>query len=68
MRPKRQPYSGKKKQPHGEIAELKKQIAVNKSMINHLEREIKKQQCISHQNQQRYNQLILGQKKPLKNQ
>ena len=43
MRPKRYPYSGKKKQPHEEIAELKKQIAVNKSMINHLERAIKKQ-------------------------
>ena len=42
MRPKRYPYSGKKKQPHEEIAELKKQIAVNKSMINHLERAIKK--------------------------
>lgn len=34
MRPKRYPYSGqKKKQPHEEIAELKMQIAVNKSMI-----------------------------------
>ena len=38
MKPKRYPYSGNKKQPHEEIAELKKQIAVNKSMINHLER------------------------------
>ena len=42
MRPKRYPYYGKKKQPHEEIAELKKQIAVNKSMINHLEREMEK--------------------------
>lgn len=33
MKPKRYPYSGNKKQPHEEIAELKKQIAVNKSMI-----------------------------------
>lgn len=33
MKPKRYPYSGKKKQSHEEIAELKKQIAVNKSMI-----------------------------------
>ena len=41
MRPKRYPYYGNKKQPHEEIAELKKQIAVNKSMINHLERAIK---------------------------
>ena len=41
MRPKRYPYCGNKKQPHGEIAELKKQIAVNKSMINHLERALK---------------------------
>ena len=48
MKPKRYPYCGNKKQPHEEIAELKKQIAVNKSMINHLEREIKKQQCIRH--------------------
>ena len=38
MKPKRYPYSGKKKQPHEEIAELKKQIAFNKSMINHLGR------------------------------
>ena len=38
MRPKRYPYCGKKKQPYEEIAELKKQIAVNKSMINHLGR------------------------------
>ena len=51
MKPKRYPYSGNKKQPHEEIVELKKQIAVNKSMINHLEREIKKQQCIRHWNQ-----------------
>ena len=43
MKPKRYPYSGNKKQLHEEIAELKKQIAVNKSMINHLERAIKKQ-------------------------
>ena len=42
MRPKRYPYYGNKKQPHEEIAELKKQIAVNKSMINHLEREMEK--------------------------
>ena len=48
MRPKRFPYSGYKKQPHEEIAELKKQIAVNKSMINNLERVIKKQQGICH--------------------
>ena len=48
MKPNHYPYSGNKKQPHEEIAELKKQIAVNKSMINHLEREIKKQQCIRH--------------------
>ena len=41
MKPKRYPYSGKKKQPDEEIAELKKQIAVNKSMINHSERAIK---------------------------
>ena len=41
MRPKRFPYSGYKKQPHEEIAELKKQIAANKSMINHLERALK---------------------------
>lgn len=41
MRPKRYPYYGNKKQPHEEIAELKKQIAVNKSMINHLERAMK---------------------------
>ena len=40
MKPKRYPYSGNKKQPHEEIAELKKQIAVNKSRINHLERAI----------------------------
>ena len=38
MKPKRYPYSGNKKRPHEEIAELKKQIAVNKSMINHLGR------------------------------
>ena len=43
MRPKRYPYYGNKKRHHEEIAELKKQIAVNKSMINHLERAIKKQ-------------------------
>ena len=43
MKPKRYPYSGEKKQPHEEIAELKKQIAVNKTMIKHLERAIKKQ-------------------------
>ena len=48
MKPRRYPYSGKKKQFHEEIAELKKQIAVNKSMINHLERAIKKQQGICH--------------------
>ena len=48
MKPKRYPYRGEKKQPHEEIAELKKQIAVNKSMINHLERAIKKQQGIRH--------------------
>ena len=42
MKPKRYPYYGNKKRPHEEIAELKKQIAVNKSMINHLERAIKK--------------------------
>ena len=48
MKPKRYPYCGNKKQPHEEIAELKKQIAVNKSMINHLERAIKKQQGIRH--------------------
>ena len=41
MRQKRFPYSGYKKQPHEEIAELKKQIAANKSMINHLERALK---------------------------
>ena len=46
MKPKRYPYCGNKKQPHEEIAELKKQIAVNKSMINNLERVIKKQQGI----------------------
>ena len=43
MRPKRYPYRGNKKQPHEEIAELKKQIAVNKSMINHLGRIIYKE-------------------------
>lgn len=48
MKPKRYPYSGKKKQPHEEIAELKKQIAVNKSTINYLEHAIKKQQGIRH--------------------
>ena len=48
MKPKRYPYCGNKKQPNEEIAELKKQIAVNKSMINHLERVIKKQQGICH--------------------
>ena len=48
MKPKRFPYNGYKKQLHEEIAELKKQIAVNKSMINHLERAIKKQQSIRH--------------------
>ena len=48
MKPKRYPYCGNKKQLHEEIAELKKQIAVNKSMINHLERAIKKQQDICH--------------------
>lgn len=48
MKPNRYPYSGKKQQPHEEIAELKKQIAVNKSMINHLERAIKKLQGICH--------------------
>ena len=48
MRPKRYPYCGNKKQLHEEIAELKKQIAVNKSMINNLERVIKKQQGICH--------------------
>ena len=41
MKPKRYPYSGEKKQYHEEVAELKKQIAVNKSMINHLEHAIK---------------------------
>ena len=41
MKPKRYPYCGNKKQPHEEIAELKKQIAVNKSMINYLERALK---------------------------
>ena len=41
MKPKRYPYCGNKKQPHEEIAELKKQIAANKSMINHLERALK---------------------------
>ena len=48
MRPKRYPYYGNKKRHHEEIAELKKQIAVNKSMINNLERVIKKQQGIRH--------------------
>ena len=48
MKPKRYPYFGNKKQPHEEIAELKKQIAVNKSKINNLERVIKKQQDIRH--------------------
>ena len=44
MKPKRYPYSGQmKKQPRDEIAELDKQIAVNKSMINHLFHTIKKQ-------------------------
>jgi len=37
MKPKRYPYSGKKKQSHEEIAELKKQIAVNKSIAKSLE-------------------------------
>ena len=48
MGPKSFPYCGNKKQLHEEIAELKKQIAVNKSMINNLERVIKKQQGIRH--------------------
>ena len=48
MKPKRYPYCGNKKQPYEEIAELKKQIAVNKSMINQLERAIKKLQDIRH--------------------
>ena len=47
MKPKRYPYSGEKKQPHEEIAELKKQIAANKSMINHLERALKE---VTHEN------------------
>lgn len=42
MKPKRYPYSGQKKQPDKQIAELKIQTAINKSMINHLERAIKK--------------------------
>ena len=41
MKRKRYPYCGNKKRPHEEIAELKKQIAANKSMINHLERALK---------------------------
>ena len=48
MKPKRYPYYGNKKRHHEEIAELKKQIAVNKSMINNLERVIKNQQGIRH--------------------
>ena len=44
------PFVGQraKKAHTEEIDELKKQIAVNKSMINHLERAIKKQQGIRH--------------------
>ena len=48
MKPKRYPYCGNKNQPHEEIDKKKKQIAVNKSMSNHLERAIKKQQGIRH--------------------